>query len=61
MPRRAIESIPGQAIPPAPSNQLIPGRKRGLAPLIRATKIRYPELSEAEIANHNRPAPALIV
>jgi hypothetical protein len=50
MPRRAIESVPGQATPPAPLNQPIPGRKRGLAPLIRATKLRYPELSEAEIA-----------
>ena len=50
MPRRAIESVPGQATPPAPSNPLIPGRKRGLAPLIRSTKLRYPELSEAEIA-----------
>lgn len=48
MPRRAIKSVPGQIIPPAPSNQ--PGRKRGLAPLIRATKVRYPELSEAQIA-----------
>ena len=50
MPRRAIESVPGQATPPAPSSQSIPGRKRGLAPLIRATKLRYPELSEAKIA-----------
>jgi hypothetical protein len=50
MPRRAIESVPGQATPPTPSNQPIPGRKRGLAPLIRATKVRYPELSEAKIA-----------
>jgi hypothetical protein len=50
MPRRAIKSVPGQAIPPAPSNQPIPGRKRGLAPLIRATKLRYPEFSEAQIA-----------
>ena len=49
MPRRAIESVPGQATPPAPSNQPIPGRKRGLAPLIRATKLRYPGLSNAEI------------
>ena len=48
MPRRAITSVPGQIIPPATSNQ--PGRKRGLAPLIRATHVRYPELSEAEIA-----------
>ena len=48
--RRAIESVPGQATPPAPSNQPIPGRKRGLAPLIRSTKLRYPELSDAEIA-----------
>lgn len=50
MPHRAIKSVPGQIIPPAPSNQPIPGRKRGLAPLIRSTKLRYPELSEAEIA-----------
>ena len=50
MPFRAIESVPGQATPPAPSNQPIFGRKRGLAPLIRSTKLRYPELSEAEIA-----------
>jgi hypothetical protein len=50
MPRRATKSVPGQVIPPAPSNQPIPGRKRGLAPLIRATKARYPELSEAQIA-----------
>jgi hypothetical protein len=50
MSRRALKSVPGQIIPPAPSSQSIPGRKRGLAPLIRATKIRYPELSEAEIA-----------
>ena len=50
MPRRAIESVPGQVTQPAPLNQPIPGRKRGLAPLIRATKLRYPELSEAEIA-----------
>ena len=48
--RRALKSVPGQIIPPAPSNQPIPGRKRGLAPLIRATNIRYPELSEAQIA-----------
>ena len=51
MPRRAIESVPGQVTSPAPSNQSIPGRKRGLASLIRATKARYPELSEAQIAN----------
>jgi len=50
MPRRTIKSAPGQIIPPGPSNQPIPGRKRGLAPLIRATKLRYPELSEGEIA-----------
>ncbi len=46
----AIESVPGQVTQPAPSNQPIPGRKRGLAPLIRSTKLRYPELSDAEIA-----------
>lgn len=34
MPRRATKSVPGQIIPPAPSNQPIPGRKRDLAPLI---------------------------
>jgi hypothetical protein len=50
MPRRATKSVPGQIIPPAPSHQPIPGRKRGLAPLIRTTKLRYPELSEGEIA-----------
>ena len=50
MPRRATKSVPGQIIPPAPSNQPIPGRKRGLAPLIRATHVRYPELSGAGIA-----------
>ncbi len=42
--------MPGQIIPPAPSDQPIPGRKRGLAPHIRATKLRYPELSDAQIA-----------
>jgi hypothetical protein len=45
-----VKSMPGQVIPPAPSDQPIPGRKRGLAPLIRSTKTRYPELSEAQIA-----------
>jgi hypothetical protein len=50
MPRRNLKSVPGQIIPPAPSSQSNPGRKRGLAPLIRTTKLRYPELSEAEIA-----------
>jgi hypothetical protein len=50
MPRRALKPAPGQVIPSASSDQPIPGRKRGLAPLIRATKLRYPELSEADIA-----------
>ncbi len=45
-----VKSMPNQVTPPAPSNQAIPGRKRGLAPLIRSTKVRYPELSEAQIA-----------
>ena len=45
-----VKSMPNQIIPPATSNQPIPGRKRGLAPLIRSTKTRYPELSEAQIA-----------
>ena len=48
--RRALKSAPGQIIPPAQSDQAIPGRKRGLAPLIRSIHVRYPELSEAQIA-----------
>jgi hypothetical protein len=58
MPRRAIESVPGEVTQPAPSNQPIPGRKRGLAPLIRATKLRYPELSEAKIAKRAGCSPS---
>ena len=49
MPRRAPKSAPGQVILPAPSNQPIPGRKRGLAPLIRATKLRYAPIAGARL------------
>ena len=45
-----VKSMPNQVTPPAPSDQPIPGRKRGLAPHIRATKLRYPELPDAQVA-----------
>ena len=56
--RRAPKSAPGQLLPPEPSDHPIPGRKRGLAPLIRETHLRYPELSEAQIAKRCRCSPS---
>ena len=52
MPRRAIKPVPGQIVRLQPS-AVEPGAvppKGVRAALIRKTKLRYPELSEAEIA-----------
>ena len=52
MPRRAIESVPGQVTQPAPSVEPDAVRPEGVrAALIRKTKLRYPELLEAESQN----------
>ena len=52
MPRRAIKPVPGQIVrlrPSAVEAGAVPP-KGVRAALIRKTKLRYPELSEAEIA-----------
>jgi hypothetical protein len=54
MPRRAIKSVPGQIVRLQPST-VEPGAvppKGVRAALIRKTKLRYPELSEAKIARY---------
>jgi hypothetical protein len=54
MPRRAIKSVPGQIVRLQPS-AVEPGAvppKGVRAALIRRTKLRYPELSESQIARH---------
>jgi len=54
MPRRAIKPVPGQIVHLQPS-AVEPGAvppKGVRAALIRKTKLRYPELSDSQIARH---------
>lgn len=54
MPRRAIKSVPRQIMRPRlTSGESVAVPPKGVrAALIRRTKLRYPELSESEIARH---------